>query len=220
MREVFAALDTGSARNGCALAVFGRARGLYIPLALKQWLPRPGIPLDLRLVVLPEAARIVKGLGCDGWGSDSYAISDVKIVASEHGLTTIVPPPEQWETWRHIWTATNRERLALSPTGIDKMPDDETLRTLRSQLASVIRKPGAKGTWNVVIPETDDGLHGDLAMAAARSLWMARAADAEFVSTVKIDVSRLGGRSRYDTSARPGMGMQVNVDQRRQRRWA
>lgn len=179
------ALDTGSAKNACALAGFERSTaGIYFPIVLQEWTPSPGAPLDLRLVVLPEAMRTVQALRGEAIGSDAYAISDVKLCAAEAGLQVSVPPTDSWELFRHIWAINNRAKLALAPTGRPGMPDAEALQTLRSQLGTVQRKPGAQGKWIVTIPETE-GLHGDLCVAAARALWMARAADADSSTPVK-----------------------------------
>lgn len=192
------ALDTGSAKNACALAGFERsAAGLYFPIVLREWRPSPGRPLDLRLVVLPEAMRIITALKGEAVGSDTYSISDVKICAAEAGLQVVVPPSDSWDLFRHIWTVTNRSKLALAPTGRTDRPDAETLQALRAQLGTVQRRPGAQGKWIVTLPEIE-GLHGDLAVAAARSLWMAKAADADFETIGKdFDPDRYGGRSRY-----------------------
>lgn len=57
---VFAAIDTGAKRNPAALAIVGKWESeegtMFAPLVLRAWKPKPGAPLDLRLVVLPAMA--------------------------------------------------------------------------------------------------------------------------------------------------------------------
>lgn len=175
--RIAAAIDTGSTRNSCALCVLGESvAGPWVPLALREWIPTPGAPLDLRLAVLPEAARIARSWGAQSWGADSFAPGETRIVSMEHNLGVSFVPPDQWEQWRHAFAAINRGQVALAPTGRPDMPDGETLARLRSQLATVRRTPASQGRWQVTLPEVE-GAHGDLAVAFARALWHARAAD-------------------------------------------
>lgn len=189
-----AAIDPGSTRNSCALAVVGRNRaGLWIPLALREWIPAPGAPIDLRLVVLPEAARIVRAWGCEAWATDSYAPGETRLVSAEHGLAvSFVPNGDTWEQWRHAFAAVNRGQVSLAPTGRPDMPSAEILARLRSQLATVRRTPSG-GKWQVTLPEVE-GAHGDLAVAFSRALWLAKAGDQEAPAAT---APRPRGRSEY-----------------------
>jgi hypothetical protein len=192
-----AAVDTGSTRNSCALAVIGRSRaGLWVPLALREWIPSAGAPLDLRLVVLPEAAAIARAWGCESWGADSFAPGETRIVSSEKGLAVSFVPSDPWEQWRHAFAVINRGQVTLAATGRSGMPNEETLARLRSQLATVRRSPGSQGKWQITLPEVE-GAHGDLAVAFARALWHARAADAESGRGRGQVGSRPRGRSEY-----------------------
>lgn len=174
---ISAALDTGSSSNACALAISGRRDdGIWIPLALRQWIPSPGLPLDLRLRVLPEAARAMRTWGATAWATDSYAIDQVKLVGYKYEIQTVPATSDQWQHWRHSLAVLSRGRCALGWSGDPELPSEEDLAALRSQLATVMRKPAGQGKWAITLPEIG-GLHGDLAVAWARSLWLARAAD-------------------------------------------
>jgi hypothetical protein len=176
--KIAAAIDPGSTRNSCALAVVGQNKvGLWVPLALREWIPAPGLPIDLRLVVLPEAARVVKGWGCSSWATDSFAPGETRLVSAEHGLgLSFVPGADTWEQWRHVFAVVGRGQVALSPSGDPRLPSAEVLARLRSQLATVRRTPGSQGKWQITLPEVE-GAHGDLAVAFSRALWLARAAE-------------------------------------------
>jgi hypothetical protein len=203
---IVAALDPASTKNACALAVLGRSRsGVWLPLHLREWVPSPGAPLDLRLHVLPEAAADLRALGGTSWATDAHAPAEVRIVSTEHGIGATFATSDVREHWRHLAAVLARRQLSLAPTGHTRThgpawPDAEALRELREQIGRV-RREYVGDAWRVTIPEIG-GLHGDLAVAVARALWLARAADADFAPTVKVDVNRLGGRSRYDTGRR------------------
>jgi hypothetical protein len=88
----FAAIDTGAKKNPAALAIVERVvhQGGYQwrPILLRTWRRERGAPpLDLRLVVLPEMARLTKEHGCmAAWWSDGWAGDAVELVAAEHGI--------------------------------------------------------------------------------------------------------------------------------------
>jgi hypothetical protein len=196
----FAAIDPGSTRNSCALAVVGQNRaGLWLPLALREWIPAPGVPLDLRLAVLPEAASIVRAWGCEAWATDSFASADARIVSSEAGLRVVFVDADAWEQWRHAFAVVNREQVSLAATGRAELPSAEILARLRSQLATVKRTPGSGGRWQITLPEVE-GAHGDLAVAFARALWLAKAGDPP--PTVAA-APRPRGRSEYAGEVSP-----------------
>jgi hypothetical protein len=181
LSRIAAALDPGSTRNACALAVMGETgAGIWLPLYLREWVPAPGAPLDLRLRVLPEAATDVLALGCGAWATDAHTPAEVRIVSAELGLGVVFATSDVREHWRHLTAVLARRRFSLLPTGLRRpagppWPDGEALAELRAQLGRVRREFVADG-WRITIPEVG-GLHGDLAVATARALWLARAAD-------------------------------------------
>lgn len=201
-----AGIDPGSSSNAFALAINGlRADGIWIPLALREWIPAPGMPLDLRLRVLPEAVAIMRRWGATSWATDSHAIADVRLAGYENEIQTIVATSDQWQHWRHSLIALGRGQCALGPSGDPTLPSDEALAALRSQLGTVMRKPAAQGKWSITLPEIG-GLHGDLAVAWARSLWLARAGDVIEEPTDDFDPADYGGGCRTG-GARGGDGM-------------
>lgn len=196
-----AALDPASSKNACALAILGRTTaGIWVPLHLREWIPTPGEPLDLRLKVLPEAARDMKALGVTRWATDPHASTEVLLVSREHGIQYVQATSNVREHWRHLASVLARRQLALAPTGLQRRdgpswPDAETLRDLRSQLGRVKREFIDDG-WRVTIPEVG-GLHGDLGVAVARALWLAKAGDvAPRPDTRRFDPLRYGQPSR------------------------
>lgn len=206
---IVAALDPASSKNACALAVLGQnAAGIWLPLHLKEWIPIPGKPLDLRLHVLPEAARIVKRLGCHRWATDPHASTEVRLVSQEEGIQYVQATSDVREHWRHLTAVVMRKQLALGLANATcsygpAWPDAETLAELKAQLGRVKREFIADG-WRVTIPEIG-GLHGDLAVAVARALWLAKAGDVEAKPDGrKFDPDRYGQPSRY-ASALGGM---------------
>lgn len=193
VRRRAAAIDPGSTRNSFALAVVGEnSAGIWIPLALREWIPRPGKPLDLRIDVLPEAAEIVLSLGCNAWASDAFASAETRIVSAEKGLRLVFVDADAWEQWRHAFAVVNRGQISLAPTGRTGFPDAPALARARSQLATVRRAPAARGKWEVTLPEVE-GAHGDLAVALARALWLAKAGDV----VIEAPVDYYSGASEY-----------------------
>ncbi len=159
--DCFCALDPGTRRNAFALAIVRRiwigASFVFVPVVLRQWIPVPGAPLDLRLVVLPEAAKLARSFGCDAWITDAHALTDVEIVGAEHGLATVVRAEnEAFEReGRPVRDALHRGTVALSGCeGVEELIAE--LRGVRSKLAG--------GRQAMTWPESGD-LHGDLARA-------------------------------------------------------
>lgn len=203
---IFAAADPGSTRNACAVAAVARSRsGIWIPVYLREWIPTPGAPLDLRLRVLPEACADLMALGCARLATDAHASADVRLACKDAGMAVVFATSDAREHWRHVAAVIGRRQLSLAPTGLRRAkgppwPDEDDLKELRAQLGRVRRELVADG-WRITIPEVG-GLHGDEAVALARSLWLAKAADADFDRVVKVDVEQLGGRSRYEQAPR------------------
>lgn len=159
--ETFCAIDPGTRRNAFALAIVRRiwtgAAFSFAPLALRQWIPAPGAPLDLRLVVLPEAAKLARSFGCDTWITDAHALTDVEIVGAEHGIATIVRAEgEAFEReGRPVRDGLHRGQVALAGCeGVEELIAQ--LRGVRSKLTG--------GRQVMTWPESGD-LHGDLARA-------------------------------------------------------
>lgn len=209
VNEVWFGIDPASARNSAALAGVGRdAEGRFAPVALREWIPRPGSPLDLRLREGPEAARIVRACGGDAWATDAYALTEMRHVGNEHGIQTIVETSDVTEQWRHVTAAMSRGKVALALPPVRRLyttsdgeerayVEQEDLDALVAQLRTIQKVYGA-GKVSIKIPEID-GLHGDLARAFARALWLAKAGDVLDETPRRVDIERLGGRSRTDT---------------------
>lgn len=159
--ECFCAIDPGSRRNAFALAIVRRiwtGDGFsFAPVVLRQWIPTPGAPLDLRLVVLPEAAKIARAHRCETWITDAHALTDVEIVGAEHGIATIVRAEgEAFEReGRPVRDGLHRGQVSIG--GCEGA--DELLAQLRG-----VRTKLTGGRQIMTWPESGD-LHGDLARA-------------------------------------------------------
>lgn len=174
--EVFAAIDTGAKKNPAALAIVGRwvevdddgtERATYAPLLLRTWKPSPGRPLDLRLVVLPEMARLTIARGAWTWSADGWASDQVELVAAGHGIdVSYVATSEAWrDEYGPVANGLARGEVCLA--GCDRI--DEAVRQLRR--VSTRSEVGAQGPRvKVLVPEDASGEHGDLAGALVRAL--------------------------------------------------
>jgi hypothetical protein len=207
----WAAIDPGASRNAVGIAVIDRdRRGMWAPIYLREIRPEPGRPLDLRNVLVPYA-REVKELGCDNWATDGWASHDVLHAGNEVHLGLVQATTDLPEQWRHLLAICARDLHALGPSR--RVPED-LLAALAEQLGTV-REVFVNGRKTIRIEEVGTS-HGDLASAYARAYWHARAADACFDSDVKIDVGKLGGRSRYDRAPASRVGL-PHDDARRSR---
>lgn len=174
--ECFAAIDPGSRNNAFAIAIVRKVcvstaarlsaqlsgrplpATVYLPVVLREWIPTPGYPLDLRMVVLPEAAAICEAHGVTRWVTDAHALTDVEIVGAEHGISTRCRAEgEAYELeYRPVRDALHRGELSLS--GCDGVAE------LARQLRMVRSAAGNAGHIRMIHPE-DGALHGDLQRA-------------------------------------------------------
>lgn len=186
--ETCAAIDTGSTRNACALAIVKRWGDTIWPVYLREWIPSPGAPIDTDREFLPEAAKIARAHGCDGWEGDAYYLPSARLRGAEAGLATACDP---CNGSRHEAAKAGIHRGYVVLAGCEGV--DEAVRQLR-QVRGV---PGNGGTTKIVIPE-EDALHGDLGVALVRALARAGAGDLGSPKLRRAPVDLLGGRSRTD----------------------
>lgn len=160
----FAALDTGSKRNACALSIVERIEtpeGVRIVRRFgQQWIPSPGSPLDLRLVVLPEAARTCQRFGCEAWITDAHAGDQVELVAAQYGIATTYTGPDPFgEFYRPFRDGLHRGEVILCGNGKEEVG---------RQLKQVRSAPRDGGGTKIVIPEEGD-MHGDEGVSFVRA---------------------------------------------------
>jgi len=158
-RACFAAIDPGSRQNAFALAIVERVcigvGWRWSPVVLREWIPSPGRPLDLRRDVLPAAARLCQLHGVDLWVTDVHALTDVEIVGAEHGIAyrCRAEGDAYEQEYRPVREALHRGELPLAGCA-------ELVRQLRL----VRSAPGNGGHTRILV--ADDGqLHGDLQRA-------------------------------------------------------
>ena len=190
--ECFAGIDTGAKRNPAALAIVERitlhdGAVRYRPVLLRKWTPTMGAPLDLRLVVLPEMARICRAHGCWEWHSDGWASDAIDLVAAEHGMSTryVSTSTVHDDQYVPVDAAINRGEVAL---GASLHGLDEAVRQLRA----VKRAPRGDAGWRMILPEEGPD-HGELGQVLVRAL---AAAGAGRVEPVAFD-GLMGSGGRY-----------------------
>lgn len=189
----YAAIDTGAKRNPAALAIVGlwltRAGRRVAPMRLRSWRPRPGAPLDLRLVVLPAAAREALANGCGGWTSDGFASDQIDLVSAAEGIEIAYVATS--EAYRDVYepVAAGLARGEICLNGCDGAA--EAVAQLRR--VSSVTEVGGKGAHvRMVIPEDAGGEHGDLGVALVRALAAAGVGRVE-----EDDGEILGAAGRY-----------------------
>lgn len=168
----WAAIDPGASRNACGVAAIDRdKRGRWAPIYLRQIIPDPGRPLDLRNLLVP-IARELRALGCSSWATDGWAAHDVLHAGADGGIATVQATSDLPEQWRHLLAICARDQHALGPS---RRVSTEDLDALAEQLG-LVHEVFSNGRKTIKIQEVGR-LHGDLASAYARAFWHARAAD-------------------------------------------
>lgn len=168
---VYVGIDTGAKKNPAAFAAVGRwetSEGpRFAPLALRSWTPSAGVPLDLRLVVLPAMAALTLALGASTWSSDGYASDQIELVAAAAGIRVeFVATSEAWrDVYSPVADGLARGEVALS--GCDGIAD-AVAQLRRVSTESVLGGDGAR--IRVVVPEDAGGEHGDVGVALVRAL--------------------------------------------------
>lgn len=176
MADIGCGVDPGASKNALAIVAVGvTSDGLWVPVYLFEMSGRTGCPLDLRNVLVPHA-RTLRALGCTSWLSDGWALHDVVHAGYEGGLYTAPPPGgDLWEQWRHAMAIAARGRWSLAPHA--RLPREQwpLLDVLAEQLGTVLE--ALRGGRRTIEVREVGASHGDLAVAYARALLHARAAD-------------------------------------------
>lgn len=162
--EVAAGGDLGFARNSSALAVAVRdpkTGKIRIPLLVERR-PVGGKPLRPS-VVCGEFAGMVRGAGAEELLADRHYAETAREALSEADLLLGDTPPADvvWSTVRQVIRDGLLAFDATTPEGA----------LLAAQLASAKGRKVAKGKVSILLPETKDGRHCDLAEAAAKAIW-------------------------------------------------
>jgi hypothetical protein len=168
--EYFAAIDTGAKKNPSALCIVER-RVIEISRWIRyQWRPvvlrerrrvKGGLPLDLRMDVLPEFAALLREYGCASWWSDGWAGDAVEIVGAQNGIATkfVSTSTATRDVYEPIDTA-----LAQTPCPV-VLNGCENIEAAVAQLRQVKRSNDGKA----IVPHVGDD-HGELAVVLALAL--------------------------------------------------
>ncbi len=164
--EHFAAIDTGAKRNPSALCIVERVkigtRYQWRPVVLREWRrTKGGLPLDLRMVVLPQMARILREYGCVSWWSDGWGGDVVELVGAEHGIET-----------KYVSTSTaTRDIYEPLDVALGQTPCPVALNGCDNIDAAVaqLRQVKRANDGSAVVPH-DGADHGELGQVLARAL--------------------------------------------------
>lgn len=211
----YAAIDTGTTRNATVLAIVDSrsmtpaevARRptelteprLWAVIALRRWQGRPGSPLDIRHVVAPVAARIVREHGIDSWATDGIELAAIQHVSADPAFNLAVTvqggelgPDETATSLRGRLGVYGHARVVIHEMRLVVNLDDEELATsLLRGIASIQAepKPGGLRLW---LPSERDA-HADEASAVLRALWHAGAGLPAVVETEPVCGAWSGG---------------------------
>ncbi len=164
--ERFAAIDTGAKKNPSALCIVERVkvgtRYQWRPVVLRERRRiKGGLPLDLRMDVLPEFAALLREHGCASWWSDGWAGDAVEIVGAQNGIATkfVSTSTATRDVYEPIDTA-----LAQAPCPV-VLNGCENIEAAVAQLRQVKRGNDGKA----IVPHVGDD-HGELAVVLALAL--------------------------------------------------
>jgi hypothetical protein len=177
VRVRYAAIDTGTSRNATALAIVEheaehvtatgeRIRDYWSIVTLRHWQGSPGRPLDIRNVVGPEAAQMVRAAGLSSWATDAIELAAIKLVSAEYGLSVRVQGGELFDVYRHTRTVVHERRFGL--TKLFAEDEDAAQRVVRG--LSAIQAEPRDGRLVLSLPNEGDS-HHDEASAVLRALW-------------------------------------------------
>jgi hypothetical protein len=166
--KVGAGGDLGFVRNSSALVV-----AVHDPLGggrvrvcrNEERRPLPGAPLRPS-EVCAEFAGVLVEEQARGMVADQHYAESAREELDKARLLLLDPPSNQEEPWVFI--------RQLVRDGLLDLPDaTETDRLLVQQLGSIQVRRAPRGRILVVLPQTKDGRHGDVAAAAVLAIWAA-----------------------------------------------
>jgi hypothetical protein len=159
-----AAMDPATRTNAWTLAIAGQDREgkRHVSLA-REWVPRPGLPLDPR-TVLAEVATHLRAYRLRLAFTDQHAVEMLRVMAREAGFTLLEAawtPVTKREGYEHLLKLAQAERLGL--------PRDPQVKADLLGIRKVITRTGVQYTLAEV-----RGRHADYAPAIAMAVADAR----------------------------------------------
>jgi hypothetical protein len=170
----FAGIDTGATRNPSGLAIVERVihetktngacvrRYQFRPHRFEQWVPRSGVPLDLRNVVIPAMARLILEARCvPAWWADGWSGDAVKLVGMEHGIHTIFVSTSTAtrDIYEPVYVALSEDPCPIVMCGCDGI-----------ELAVAQLKQVRRGNDGTAIVPHDGTIHGEHGQTFLRAL--------------------------------------------------
>lgn len=162
--ELGAGGDLGFTTNSSALALAIRAaKGGRVRVGrLEERRPAMGVPLK-PTEVCGEFAHILAAAGVEQLVADRHGAESAREALDKVGLI-LCGPPDPEEAWTLV--------RDLVRQGLLDLPDDTpAAKLLLRQLQAVKYRRVAKGRVVVLLEQTRDGRHGDLAAAFALAVW-------------------------------------------------
>lgn len=165
--KVGAGGDLGFVRNSSALvvAVHDPLGGRVRVCRTEERRPTPGAPLRPSAVCADFAGVLVEGQA-PGMVADRHYAESAREELDKVRLLLLDPPADQEEPWVLI-------RQLVRDALLDLPDATETDRLLVQQLGAIQVRRAPRGRILVVLPQTKDGRHGDVAAAAVLALWAA-----------------------------------------------
>lgn len=158
--------DLGFARNSSALvvSVHNPSTGRVRVTRVEERRPTLGNPLRPS-VVCGEFAGLLLADGAEGMTADGHYQETAREALDASGLL-LFAAPEPDAPWALV--------RALVRGGLLDLPGETPeQKLLLAQLGQVKSRKAAKGRVTIVLPESRDGRHGDLAAAMALAVWAA-----------------------------------------------
>lgn len=165
--KVGAGGDLGFVRNSSALvvAVHDPFGGRVRVCRAEERRPTPGAPLRPSAVCADFAGLLVEEQA-DGMTADQHYAESAREELDKVRLLLLDPPSDLEEPWVLI-------RQLVRDALLDLPDATEADKLLVQQLGAIQVRRAPRGRILVVLPQTKDGRHGDVAAAAVLAIWTA-----------------------------------------------
>lgn len=165
--KVGAGGDLGFVRNSSAVvvAIHDPLGGRVRVCRAEEQRPTPGAPLKPSQVCSDFAGVLVEEQA-EGMTADQHYAESAREELDKARLVLLDPPSNQEDPWVLI-------RQLVRDALLDLPDATETDKLLVAQLGAIQVRRAPRGRILVVLPQTKDGRHGDVAAAAVLAIWTA-----------------------------------------------